>query len=60
MGFSFNKSSDLNQKDIENVQSSGVPGPKLRTTLFEGTDIRISTIKPLKDHGPQGFEITGK
>lgn len=28
--------------------------------LFEGTDIRISTIKPLKEHCPQGFKITGK
>lgn len=34
MGISFNKSSDLNQKDIENVQSSGAPGPELRTTLI--------------------------
>jgi len=34
MGLSFNNSSDLNQKDIENVQSSGAQGPDLRTTVF--------------------------
>lgn len=42
----------LEKKDTQNVQSTGAPGPELKTTLalssdfplFDGTDMRISTI----------------